>query len=442
MCEKRENRMREKQKVKESTDRLEKGVSPKYDGDLSIMVQAEQLIDQLEAEKTIFTSNERNLIMNYAYKLDDMDKTRELAEKLAYREQYAQQDVRHAVLNAQAEIDALPDPMIGLSEMRTYGYTWNEMLPLTNEKALEMFEQDFPVYLLYSDGAETIVEDRKQILEHNGICGIEKDDWAKEKIQEEDVLMPIDYDEFMEKVEETNRIVQENVQSGVVAELSADEQEAAKQEENDIEVTWTVSECGEFHILGELYENIPTVEEAVAIWKQIPPERMCAIPTISIHVHRVGEESYMDDEVDLFSGKRIDLEILDYVPSIKNEPKAMDAIAELIAKFPGVEIEGVMSEEMEAMVWEKRMPNLTPAEQLAVGIDRLAYDYDTILYRDSTRNMTKNVSELVGKRAKREDQKQPVTKTSLKARLSERKTQIAGGTQNVQKDMKNKHREM
>ena len=144
LCEKKGNRMREKQKVKESTDRLEKGVYKGYDSALSIMVQAEQLIDQLEAEKTIFTSNERNLIMNYAYKLDDMDKTRELAEKLAYREQYAQQDVRQAVLNAQAEIDALPNPMIGLSEMRTYGYIWNEMLPLTNEKALEMFEQDFP----------------------------------------------------------------------------------------------------------------------------------------------------------------------------------------------------------------------------------------------------------------------------------------------------------
>ena len=215
------------------------------------------------------------------------------------------------------------------------------------------------------EAVNDIVEDLKSQTNYNGTKG---------KIQEEDVLIPIDYDELMENVEEANRIVPENVQSGVVAGFSVDEQEAAKQEENDIEVTWTVSECGEFHILGELYENIPTVEEAVAIWKQIPPERMCAIPTISIHVHRVGEESYMDDEVDLFSGKRIDLEILDYVPSIKNEPKAMDAIAELIAKFPGVEIEGVMSEEMEAMVWEKQMPDLTPAERLAVGIDRLAYD--------------------------------------------------------------------
>ena len=35
-------------------------------------------------------------------------------------------------------------------------------------------------------------------------------------------------------------------------------------------------------------------------------------------------------------------------------------------------------------------------EQLAVRVelDRLCYDYDTVLYHDSTRNMTENVSEL------------------------------------------------
>ena len=63
-----------------------------------------------------------------------MNKTRELAEKLAYREQYVQQDVALTIIDAKAEIDALPDPMIGLSEMREYGYQWNEMLPLTQRK--------------------------------------------------------------------------------------------------------------------------------------------------------------------------------------------------------------------------------------------------------------------------------------------------------------------
>lgn len=815
------------------------------DTNLSVMGQAEQLINQLEAEKNIFTSEERNLIVNYAYKLDDMNKTRELAEKLAYREQYAQQDVALTIIDAKAEIDALPDPMIGLSEMREYGYQWDEMLPLTQEKALELFEHDLPVYLLHTDGAESLTESRERIEEHEGIFGVEKETWnkalkqqtkitlilmdeqereytypypvvavdieemggdrtavfktsepisdtdvaeihnafygtdlefeiekelgitwvesinyedgsvitpemarkeqllyastdkygiyqlkpnpeldslrfegteslkrmgitkdnfdaikpenytllyvgelselqketqgatleaifekfnldhpedfrghslsvsdivvlhqngqntahfvdsfgyteipdflreqtpekeemqdtsghnvqktepeidgdeiidlgdeteqvlaemkktleseqetelafsiadrfisiqevdggydysimgadykeidggiydnpdvtirealhdiledlksqpdyngAKGNIQREDELIPMDYDGLMEKAEEANRIIPESTPSSVVAdfkaktgelfhdisemnpeeieetvkchvqakieeydidativdvavtgsrcrglehegsdldvvvELSTAEREddlfnafnedglhigevkvdinpitaqrtgtlesylpqveeylegvrqVREQEKESAEVTLTVSECGEFHNLGECYENIPTVDEAIAIWKQIPSERMNGIPAIGINILGRGAEPYEDYEIDVLSGKRIDLGVLDYVPDIKNNPQAMEVITELVAKLPDMEIDGVMSEEMEARVWELRMPDLPQEEQLAVELDRLSYDYDTVLYHDSTRNMTENVSEL------------------------------------------------
>ena len=55
------------------------------------------------------------------------------------------------------------------------------MLLLTQEKALELFDHDLPVYLLYNDGSETTEEDRKQITEHEGIFGIEKGDWENER---------------------------------------------------------------------------------------------------------------------------------------------------------------------------------------------------------------------------------------------------------------------
>ena len=738
------------------------------DTNLFVMGQAEQFINQLEAEKTIFTADERNLIVNYAYKLDDMDKTRELAEKLAFMEENSPNNVALTIIDARAELDALPDPMIGLSEMREYGYTWNAMLPLTQERALELFDHDFPIYLLHADGAETTVDDRKQILEHDGIFGIEKGDWENEKklrsmfaeleksaagkeeqllhstsdmygiyqlkhepelkhlrfegteslkrmgitkdnfdaikpenytlvyvgelselqrqtqgatleaifekfnldhpedfrghslsvsdivllhqngqntahfvdsfgyteipdflreqtpekeemqdtsghnvqktepeidgdeiidlgdeteqvlaemkktleseqetelafsiadrfisiqevdggydysimgadykeidggiydnpdvtirealhdiledlksqpdyngakgnIQREDELIPMDYDGLMEKAEEANRIIPESTPSSVVAdfkaktgelfhdisemnpeeieetvkchvqakieeydinativdvavtgsrcrglehegsdldvvvELSTAEREddlfnafnedglhigevkvdinpitaqrtgtlesylpqveeylegvrqVREQEKESAEVTLTVSECGEFHNLGECYENIPTVDEAIAIWKQIPSERMNGIPAIGINILGRGAEPYEDYEIDVLSGKRIDLGVLDYVPDIKNNPQAMEVITELVAKLPDMEIDGVMSEEMEARVWELRMPDLPQEEQLAVELDRLSYDYDTVLYHDSTRNMTENVSEL------------------------------------------------
>lgn len=160
------------------------------------------------------------------------------------------------------------------------------------------------------------------------------------------------------------------------------------------EITLTVAECGEFHNLGEFYENIPTVEEAIAIWNQIPPERMNGIPAIGINIHILGTETIDDVGIDILSGKRIDLDILEYIPEIKNSPQAMEMIAELAAKLPEMEIDGNMAEEFEAKVWEKRMPDLTPAEQLAVEFDRFTFDYDSAIYHDNARNMTENVADL------------------------------------------------
>ena len=149
--------------------------------ELSVMQQAEHIINRLEHGQPAFSDDERNLIVNYAYKLGDMEKTRELAEHIYAQEVDGNQDVALAMIDAQAEIDALPDSMVGVSEMQEYGYTWNEMLPLTQERALELFDGDLPVYLLHTDGSETTVSDRKQITEHDGMCGIEKEDWMNER---------------------------------------------------------------------------------------------------------------------------------------------------------------------------------------------------------------------------------------------------------------------
>ena len=164
--------------------------------------------------------------------------------------------------------------------------------------------------------------------------------------------------------------------------------------ELETEVKLTVAECGEFHNFGEFHENIATVDEAIAIWKQIPPERMNGIPAIGISIHTLGTETYDDVATDILTGNRFELDILDYIPEIKGNPQAMEVIAELMAKLPDMKIEGDMSEDLEAKLWEKRMPNLTPAEQLAVEIDRFIYNYDTNVYHDNNQTMTENVSEI------------------------------------------------
>ena len=157
--------------------------------ELSGMEYASSIIHRLEHGKGVFSPDERNLIVNYGYKLDDYEKTKELAEVLAYRIENEPANAALTVIDAQAEIDALPDGMIGLSEMHEYGYTWEEMLPLTKETALELFDRDLAVYQLHKDGSEALIEDKEQITGHDGIFGIEKGDWENERelrsIQEE-----------------------------------------------------------------------------------------------------------------------------------------------------------------------------------------------------------------------------------------------------------------
>ena len=145
-------------------------------------------------------------------------------------------------------------------------------------------------------------------------------------------------------------------------------------------VTLTVAECGEFHSLGEFHENIASVEEAIAVWKSIPPERMNGIPSIGINIHTEGTERYEDVEMDILSGKVIDLEVLDYVPDITDDPKAIEIIAELIDKLPDIEVRGSLEK------WQ--------AAILATEIDQFSYDYDTYQYQDTVEDREAQVANI------------------------------------------------
>lgn len=144
--------------------------------ELPATVQAEQLINRMEFHRSVYDSDERNLIMNHAYKLDDMYKTTSLAHSIAEQKDDSAL-LWETIRVAQEEIDALPDGMVGLSEMHEYGYSWDEMLPLTKDMASELFGEDVSVYQLHADGSETLVEDRVALQEHDGLFGVEKGDW-------------------------------------------------------------------------------------------------------------------------------------------------------------------------------------------------------------------------------------------------------------------------
>lgn len=79
--------------------------------------------------------------------------------------------------------EEIADPAISVEARNAFGYTDDAMLPLTKDRALELFEQDVPVYLLYGDNTEAMAFEPEEILQHEGIFGIDRTDWEQVKEQ-------------------------------------------------------------------------------------------------------------------------------------------------------------------------------------------------------------------------------------------------------------------
>ena len=81
--------------------------------------------------------------------------------------------------------------------------------------------------------------------------------------------------------------------------------------------------------MSEFHENIKSVAEAVAKFKAIPPERMNGVPAIGI---RAADPKDPDEykEMDVLIGRRIDMDMLRYIPEIADNWQAQQMIASLI----------------------------------------------------------------------------------------------------------------
>ena len=103
-------------------------------------------------------------------------------------------------------------------------------------------------------------------------------------------------------------------------------------------LTFTVAECGEYHSLGKYYENIQTLDEAVRLYQQIPPERMNGIPSIGINLHVGGTDKMEDVQADILSGDEIDIGFINLIPELCRNPEVQAAVKMIIEKFPDKEV--------------------------------------------------------------------------------------------------------
>ena len=74
----------------------------------------------------------------------------------------------------------MPDLTVDFAQMYQFGYTdGNTMLPLSKERARELFLQDVPIFVLNSDNTEYMVLDTEDLGAHSGIFGVERTDWDR-----------------------------------------------------------------------------------------------------------------------------------------------------------------------------------------------------------------------------------------------------------------------
>ena len=72
-----------------------------------------------------------------------------------------------------------PDEQVSTPDMQEYGYSYDGMLPVTRERALELDAAGLTVYVLHEDNTESMVFDPQEIMEHGGLCGVDREEWEK-----------------------------------------------------------------------------------------------------------------------------------------------------------------------------------------------------------------------------------------------------------------------
>lgn len=175
-------------------EKLETAVAERSVERMTAMEYAEKLIADKEQDKTIFDNSQRNLIVNFAYKLDDRAAMEELANNLAAAIAAENtEEVNRLMWEAEEKIESLPDGMIGLSEMHEYGYLKDDVLPLTKEGAREWHRQGERIYPLFQDGTAGDFASQEEIEQHDGIFGIKADAWSAILLEKNEEYLEDEY---------------------------------------------------------------------------------------------------------------------------------------------------------------------------------------------------------------------------------------------------------
>jgi len=182
---------------------------------------------------------------------------------------------------------------------------------------LDMKEIDGGVYddsdISIYEALDEIVADLREYPDGNIVKG---------SVRKDSPLVPVNLDEFEEAVERSQYVPPK--------------------------ITYTVAECGEFHSMGRYRDDIENVNEAITLWNEYKKGTLNGVPSIGILVYTPGQTELEDVQVDLVSGKTMDLDMIWYYPEINTEEIAIQKICELVENLHDVEVIGKVPENVSA----------------------------------------------------------------------------------------------
>jgi len=182
------------------------------------LIQVENMISRAEYGHTALGREEHNLVVRYAYKLDNLRETQKLiADLIDVAENPGIRNVQGIMEDAQAEIDALPDNQIGMLQMHDFGYRNDSSLPLTMERAVVLHHAGLPIYNLHEDGSSTLMNTELDILEADGIFGVDAGAWESYRVMESV------REENKEQEVQTEGVTEENISQEQTAEETSEE---------------------------------------------------------------------------------------------------------------------------------------------------------------------------------------------------------------------------
>lgn len=295
-------------------EKLETAVAERSVERMTAMEYAEKLIADKERDKTVFDNSQRNLIVNFAYKLDDRAVTEELANNLAAAVVAENtEEINRLMWEAEEKIESLPDGMIGLSEMHEYGYV---------AVAYEINDGYFNIQTS-EDGYDYTLYNKDFTVMDGGI--IEVDGYRPVQEMMEEVLAEHGHSVSECGVISTAYLQEQSYRAETQRAEAMKEKLAAEKPAPEANISFYVAECAEFPVMGEFHGNL-TLEQALEIYDKIPAERMNGIKSIGFSLE---DGSIYSGMFDLMVGGEVQAEVVNHIQHYRESPLVQKAISDM-----------------------------------------------------------------------------------------------------------------